>query len=56
MPYPAKMFNNQVSVSVNMDFLDLVPGLHGRMADFHCAKERFLTPFQHPVATVKKSV
>ena len=56
MPYPAKMFNNQVSVSVNMDFLDLVPGLHSRMADFHCAKERFLTPFQHPVATLKKSV
>ena len=47
------MFNNQVSVSVNMDFLDLVPGLHSKMADFHFAKERFLTPFQHPMATLK---
>ena len=37
-----------------MEFLNLVPGLHSRMADFHCAKERFLTPFQHPVATVRK--
>ena len=40
-------------MSVNMDFFWLVPGLHSKMADFHCAKERFLTSFQHPVATLK---